>query len=878
MAEDLKIRFVADAQQAVQAFHSAQAEGAKLTTEIREMRAEVQRFTAAKLQAELNGAKDKAKEAQDAIKRLQIQIAETSAKKIDADNVTAAARRIRDDAEEAAKAYKKLEDEGSKALRRLRDEANETGRRGKLASEILREGFSEVLEELIKDGSIANELTKAFFAMPAPAKIAFGAIAAGAIAAAAAVAAVVVATKQIFEVAEKVGTKNKEDFEEFAKAVRGAGGEVTKLDRAMAQELLRSADQVKAAFANLFLIVLRESGPELIALLKKVTQVLIDLAPQAQQFGVFLARQFVIANAALTTFVNDAGKAAIALATLFAPRNPLAGTVGIAQRITADINALKDLASIKTDFEANMRKAIADAEKIRLEGFKPATFDDKGRKRSGDQEATSALDILRTQEQAAARLANAEISAARAAFEQRKITIETLERITIDAERRMLAAKLKLFEAERTTIEESKLKATEKAVKIAELDEREAAAKQQVADKILQIQTERFKREEQLRKQNEEDNKRAAEQERKLDAERLKDLQAYLRARIRILEQARRDALDANNAELALLKLRGELDPHNEALQLQILRRRFEIERDSARQIHEQRLASIQKDADAALAVENLTAQQKEAIEKASNARRADEARRFQAEIQQINLQQGVATAQANPASNLSIFGVNDESLSRIGAFQKSMKDAFSDIAKSAQTFGQITRGALNSVFQATQQTFAAFILTGKGGGAAFRQLTAEILAALAVQGAIKAIFEYAEGLAAAARLDFYTASLHFAAAKIYGIVAGVSAGVGLAIGASGGLGGGSQGGGALGQQLTGTRQDDSTRSTEERFRFTERDAAGRPHNNIIVTIKTDMPQVVQHVEQAVVYSYRNEGPVKQVLSDHTAGTGLTTG
>jgi hypothetical protein len=84
--------------------------------------------------------------------------------------------------------------------------------------------------------------------------------------------------------------------------------------------------------------------------------------------------------------------------------------------------------------------------------------------------------------------------------------------------------------------------------------------------------------------------------------------------------------------------------------------------------------------------------------------------------------------------------------------------------------------------------------LTGQLSGKAILQMTASIIAGIAAQSSIKAIFELAEGFAAAASFPWNPgglrqASMHFAAAKVYGLVAGGAAvadvGLRLAVGDS---------------------------------------------------------------------------------------------
>lgn len=119
--------------------------------------------------------------------------------------------------------------------------------------------------------------------------------------------------------------------------------------------------------------------------------------------------------------------------------------------------------------------------------------------------------------------------------------------------------------------------------------------------------------------------------------------------------------------------------------------------------------------------------------------------------------------------------------------------------------------GAMTTAFQglgdAVGEAAYAWVLYGNAGKSV-RQVTAEILASVAQQAAVKAIFELAEGFAALAMAFFGipnagpSASAHFTAAAIYGTIAGVAAVTGRAVAGDSfkqatGTGGGSAGGGA---------------------------------------------------------------------------------
>jgi hypothetical protein len=97
-------------------------------------------------------------------------------------------------------------------------------------------------------------------------------------------------------------------------------------------------------------------------------------------------------------------------------------------------------------------------------------------------------------------------------------------------------------------------------------------------------------------------------------------------------------------------------------------------------------------------------------------------------------------------------------------------------------------RDAFGALGQAVGQALHAFVLFGSAG-TSFRKFTAEVLAAVAAQAAVKAVFELAEGFAMLA-LTYFTgnpkyaasASGHFIAAATYGAIAGVAAIAGRAV------------------------------------------------------------------------------------------------
>lgn len=152
------------------------------------------------------------------------------------------------------------------------------------------------------------------------------------------------------------------------------------------------------------------------------------------------------------------------------------------------------------------------------------------------------------------------------------------------------------------------------------------------------------------------------------------------------------------------------------------------------------------------------------------------------------------------------------------GVFQE-LGDVLKDSGAAFTTWSEFASKAIGAVAQATEQLLTTFILTGKGGGAAFKALAAQIIASLAVEAAVRALMELAYGIAELAKAaadpitapqHILSAHLHFASAKTFGLIAAGAAIAGAAIGAAGGLGGagaaGAAGGGGFGgEQAPGT-------------------------------------------------------------------------
>jgi hypothetical protein len=281
------------------------------------------------------------------------------------------------------------------------------------------------------------------------------------------------------------------------------------------------------------------------------------------------------------------------------------------------------------------------------------------------------------------------------------------------------------------------------------------------------------------------------------EAESVKKLRTFLQERQRILQE---------NASLRVELLKQEADTVAAAASqfgATPETRRAAIEAQSRAELaaaelrHQLNLQRIEDDRQATVEAAGKNNQLVEEAERQSHDRRLLEEQRFQNERKAIQQQGAQEQAATDPSSNASLFGIQDEELSKFDAFGKAAAGALAQVSAQAGNFKTILTGAFSAVGAGLQSTLQAFILTGTAGPAAFKKLVAGVIAAIASESLVKAVFETAEGFAALAANRPDAAAKHFLAAKIYGAVGGVAAGIGLGIGAAGGLGG--QGGGGAG-------------------------------------------------------------------------------
>lgn len=162
----------------------------------------------------------------------------------------------------------------------------------------------------------------------------------------------------------------------------------------------------------------------------------------------------------------------------------------------------------------------------------------------------------------------------------------------------------------------------------------------------------------------------------------------------------------------------------------------------------------------------------------------------------------GGGVADALGVELVSIF--DEEKINVIKSQAEFLKGVYNDVARTAGL-------ALGSMVQGLSQLVTAWISGGKFSAKAALQMAAGVAIGLAMQAAIKAVFEVAEGFAALARFDPVTAGLHFSAAKIYGITAAIAGGAGVALGlASRSMGGGQTAQTSFAAQTGGSRSRDT--------------------------------------------------------------------
>lgn len=228
-------------------------------------------------------------------------------------------------------------------------------------------------------------------------------------------------------------------------------------------------------------------------------------------------------------------------------------------------------------------------------------------------------------------------------------------------------------------------------------------------------------------------------------------------------------------------------------------------------------------------------------------------------ELRQAAAARRQAELEEDPSSPLNIFGeagqkAADRGAGIFGQLGASVKDSLKQVTGEIPKVSEMMTGMFNGIASGLQNMLQGFILTGKLGGQAFKAMAAQIISALASEAAVKAIFNLAEGFAALAVAMPTKAAQHFAAAKIYGVVAGVAAAASVGLAAIG-----PGGDGAGGQFLA---QDRGMGGGSAAVR--EQGGARRSNEPQVIIIRAETEPGV--MVSKVVQDYRQNGEMRQAL------------
>jgi len=182
------------------------------------------------------------------------------------------------------------------------------------------------------------------------------------------------------------------------------------------------------------------------------------------------------------------------------------------------------------------------------------------------------------------------------------------------------------------------------------------------------------------------------------------------------------------------------------------------------------------------------------------------------------------------------------------------MSNTFGISKEAGQEFANTLGGALGDMAFAIGDLVQQWVLLGSTGPNAMRKLTASVLAGLAAQAAVKAIFQLAEGFAA---LFFNPAeaAAHFKSAALFGAVAVAAGAAGRAIAGNAFSGSSAGGGGAAGvgggqlNPLTLNRNQPEPR-------------------RIIVEFRADDSKFGQAITAHVVRDITSAGPIRETFAN----------
>jgi hypothetical protein len=650
------------------------------------------------------------------------------------------------------------------------------------------------------------------------------------VAAGVAMVALVRGAREMIETATLVGTRSRDEFNKFQKSIELAGFQVTAMDRALSQGIVRQVEALKVASDGLFLEVIRTSGPQFIQLLREVGRLLQEAQPIVSAFGTFLSTGFAAASAAIATFNN-----LLAIAK---------------QDLLALAFTLSNSAVLSGLFKANFEAARKEAETI-ANTLPRATFD--GEKAKADVQSQIAL--LKVYEQQTTRIANEELAAAKRLYEAKGISAEQYAAKQLEIERRVLAAKLATIDAEAELVGKDGETALQAQAKRAQLQEQALRLLSDYKERSKQI------RDAQLREESDAIN-RTLENSRRIAQERLRLAQELQQIAFDI--QAIR--LDTQSINLQ----RDQANPGNEATELA---RAQALAEAQVRLQSERTQAQIQAQRDE-LEFADLTYQEKLRLEQSFNAQLIAERQRLGNELAAIAVTTRTTELQTQgfDAGQAAAIAEFESTIERQATAAEKLRVAIRatalELQKTLPSGAAVAATAFKQLASAMAQSIGAFVSGQASFKQALAQMTGAIFKNLGDVALAKGAEQFAWALSSLAAGDFAGAAKHFAAGAAWSALGGVVGGVGSAIA---GGGGGAQAGG-LSQQLTGTNQPTTI---EERQRFIDGQGLARAQTGITITLKTDQAQIVQNVEYGLSQSYRNDGTARRVIQAETQGTAL---
>lgn len=218
----------------------------------------------------------------------------------------------------------------------------------------------------------------------------------------------------------------------------------------------------------------------------------------------------------------------------------------------------------------------------------------------------------------------------------------------------------------------------------------------------------------------------------------------------------------------------------------------------------------------------------------------------------------GDLKAQMYARDNSGALLLDDNGLARFKTKAEIMKSTMTDL-------GATGAGVMNSMAQATGAALEGWILYGDGVGESLKKATAQILAQVAAESAVKAIYQLAEGFAALI-WNPPAAAIHFKSAALYGAVA-VSAGV-----AARGLSGGSKNGSAGSQNGTAQQQQQDNR----KFDFVRNsDNVGSNQSQTNNQLQQTINELRQSIQQQMAVNQSLEARIKTQPSGVLVAEGI---